>query len=169
MRNNFRISNQKLTYTITAVIVFVSVITIVIPLFFLYTFPTSKLAFMFFSYPNNLLSALGSFFFIYFVITGVFHFTFRVDSYIIEVKSKRTILGFFIKKNNFIEMPKTSVLKYAFYKRYFTFNTTLMVKVKASNKKTIAKRFHLSFLSKKKKEFIVQVLDKIIQKNALDG
>ena len=59
MRNNCRVSNQKLAYTITAVIVFVSVITIVIPLFFLYTFPTSKLAFMFFSYPNNLMSIIG--------------------------------------------------------------------------------------------------------------
>ena len=168
-KKTHRVSNRKIAYLITAMIVLINFITIIVPLFFLYTFPDSKLTFIFFSYPNNLISILGAFFFIYFVITGVFHFTLRVDSYIIEVKSKRTILGFFIKKNNFIEMPKTSVLKYAFYKRYFTFNTTLMVKVKASNKKTIAKRFHLSFLSKKKKEFIVQVLDKIIQKNALDG
>ena len=118
MRNNCRVSNQKLAYTITAVIVFVSVITIVIPLFFLYTFPTSKLAFMFFSYPNNLMSIIGFLFVIYFVISGVFYFTFKVDNYIIEVKSRRVILGFFATKNHYIEMPKTAILKYAFYKNY---------------------------------------------------
>jgi len=168
-RNNYRVSNRKIAYLITAVIVLVNFITIIIPLFFLYTFPDSKLAFIFLSYPNNLISIFGAFFFIYFLITGVFHFTFRVDSYIIEVKSRRTILGFFIKKNNIIEMPKTSVLKYAFYNRPLTFNTTLMVKVKVSSKKTIAKRFNISFLSKKQKELLEQRLEKIILKNGIDG
>ena len=169
MRNNFRISNQKLAYTITVVIVFVSVITIVTPLFFLYTFPTSKLTFMFFSYPNNLMSIIGFLLIIYFVISGVFYFTFKVDNYIIEVKSRRVILGFFATKNNHIEMPKSTILKYAFYNRPFTFNSTLMIKVKVSRKRTVAKRFQLSFLSKKKKELIEQSLEKIIQNNGLDG
>ena len=77
MKNNYKFSNQKLAYTITAVIVFVSFITIVIPLFFLYTFPTSQLAFMFFSYSNNLMSIIGFLIVIYFVISGVFYFTFK--------------------------------------------------------------------------------------------
>jgi len=91
-KKTHRVSNRKIAYLITAVIVLVNFITIVIPLFFLYTFPDSKLAFIFFSYSNNLISIFGVFFFIYFVITGVFYFTFIVDSYIIEVKSRRTIL-----------------------------------------------------------------------------
>ena len=169
MKNNCRVSNQKLAYTITAVIVFVSVITIVIPLFFLYTFPTSKLAFMFFSYPNNLMSIIGFLFVIYFVISGVFYFTFKVDNYIIEVKSRRVILWFFATKNHHIEMPKTAILKYAFYNRPFTFNSTLMLKVKVSRKRTVARRFQISFLSKKKKELMEQSLEKIIQNNGLDG
>ena len=169
MRNNCRVSNQKLAYTITAVIVFVSVITILIPLFFLYTFPTSKLAFMFFSYPNNLMSIIGFLFVIYFVISGVFYFTFKVDNYIIEVKSRRVILGFFATKNHHIEMPKSAILKYAFYNRPFTFNSTLMIKVKVSRKRTVARRFQISFLSKKEKELIKQSLEKIIQNNGLDG
>ena len=169
MRNNCKVSNQKITYTITAVIVFVSVITIVIPLFFLYTFPTSKLAFMFFSYPNNLMSIIGFLFVIYFVISGVFYFTFNVDNYIIEVKSRRVILGFFTKKNYYIEMPKTAILKYTFYNRPLTFNSTLMIKVKVSRKRTVARRFQISFLSKNKKELMEQSLEKIIQNNGLDG
>lgn len=169
MKNNCRVSNQKLSYTIIAVIIFVSIITIVIPLFFLYTFPTSKLTFMFFSYPNNLMSIIGFLFVIYFVISGVFYFSFNIDNYIIEVKSRRVILGFFSTKKNYIEMPKTAVLKYAFYNRSFTFNTTLMIKVQVSRKKTVARRYQISFLSKKKKELIEQSLEKIIQNNGRDG
>ena len=76
-RNNYRTSNRKFACLITAVIVFVNFITIVVPLFFLYTFPTSKLAFMFFAYPNNLISIISFSFVIYFVISGVFYFTFK--------------------------------------------------------------------------------------------
>ena len=45
----------------------------------------------------------------------------------------------------------------------------LMIKVKISRKKKVARRFKISFLSKKKKELIEQSLEKIIQKNDLDG
>jgi hypothetical protein len=44
-----------------------------------------------------------------------------------------------------------------------------MLKVKVSSKKTIAKRFNISFLSKKKKELLEQRLEKIILKNGIDG
>ena len=169
MRNNYRVSNRKIAYIITTAIFFINIFTIAIPLFFLYTFPTSKLAFMFFSYPNNLMSIIGFLFVIYFVISGVFYFTFKVDNYIIEVKSRRVILGFFATKDHYIEMPKSAILKYAFYNRPFTFNSTLMLNVKVSRKRTVAKRFQISFLSKKKKELIEQSLEKIIQKNGLDG
>ena len=79
------------------------------------------------------------------------------------------ILGFFATKNHYIEMPKSAILKYAFYNRPFTFNSTLMIKVKVSRKRTVARRFQISFLSKKKKELMEQSLEKIIQNNGLDG
>ena len=66
-------------------------------------------------------------------------------------------------------MPKTTILNYAFYNRPFTFNSTLMIKVKVSRKRTVARRFQISFLSKKKKELMEQSLEKIIQNNGLDG
>ena len=74
-----------------------------------------------------------------------------------------------LPKINFIEMPKSTILKYAFYNRPFTFNSTLMIKVKVSRKRTVARRYQISFLSKKKKELIEQSLEKIIQNNGLDG
>ena len=168
MKNNCRVSNQKLAYTITAVIVFVGVITIVIPLFFLYTFPASKLAFMFFSYPNNLMSIIGFLVVIYFVISGVFYFTFKVDNYIIEVSSRRTILGYFFNKVDFIDMPVGSIVKFTFFNRPLTFNTTLMVKVKISSRRAVAKRFQISFLSKKKIAKITESLEEIVRNNNLD-
>ena len=169
MRNNCKVSNQKIAYTITAVIVFVSIIAIVIPLFFLYISSSGNVANFLFSFPNYWMSIFGVLFLMYFIIIGVFHFTFKVDNYIIEVKSRRVILGFFATKSHYIEMPKSAILKYAFYNRPFTFNSTLMLKVKVSRKRTVARRFQISFLSKKKKELMKQSLEKIIQNNGLDG
>ena len=167
-RNNYRTSNRKFAYLMTVVIVIVNFITIIIPLFFLYTFPTSKLTFIFFTYPNNLISIFGVLFFIYFAITGIFYFTFKADRYIIEVRSKRIILGYLLNKVDYIDIPVGSIVRFTFFNRPLTFNTTLMVKVKVSSRRTVSKRFQISFLSKKKIAKITESLEEIVRNNNLD-
>jgi len=168
-RNSYRISNQKITYVLTGIIILIIIITIGIPLFFLYTFPASKIAILFFSYPNNLLIIFGTVFLIYFIITGVHYFDFKSDKYIIEIKSKRTIFGYLIKKNNFIDIPINLIERFTFYNRPYTFNTILMVKVKVSDRRTIAKRFQVSFLTKKSRALITASLDEIVRNNNANG
>ncbi|MBC8265909.1 MAG: hypothetical protein H8E84_02995 [Flavobacteriales bacterium] len=167
--NNYKYSNLKSAYLITAVIFFVGMITLALPLFFIKTFPSSILTTTFTSFPYSLISVFGLAFLLYFIFTGVYFYTFIIDNYIVEIKSKRTISGFFSKKNNIIEMPKRTIVRYAFYNRPFTFNTTLMIKIKLSERKSLAKRFQLSFLTKKQKEKISVILDNIVENNNLNG
>ena len=169
MRNNYRISNQKTAYILTVIIVFINIITIVIPLFFLFTFPTSKIAILFFSYPSNLLIIFGVVFLIYFIITGVHYFDFKADKYIIEIKSNRTISSYFFAKKNFFEIPLGSIKRFTFLKRPYTFNSTLMIKVKVSSRKSVAKRFQISFFNKEQRAKITESLEEIVQNNNLDG
>lgn len=155
MRNNYRISNQKTAYILMVIIVFINIITIVIPLFF--------------SYPNNLLIIFGVVFLIYFIITGVHYFDFKADKYIIEIKSNRTISSYFFAKKNFFEIPLGSINRFTFLKRPYTFNSTLMIKVKVSSRKSVAKRFQISFFNKEQRAKITESLEEIVQNNNLDG
>ena len=164
-----RVSNRNAAYLITAIIVIVNTISILIPLFFLYTFPTSSITNIFFTFPWLLLFIFGSVFLVYFIITGVFHFEFKADNYIIEIRSRRTISSYFYTKANYIDMPISSIEKFTFFNRPFTFNTTLMVKVKVSHRRVSAKRFNFAFLSKKQKDEMESTLEKIVQNNRLNG
>ncbi|MEE2699910.1 MAG: hypothetical protein VYD71_00915 [Bacteroidota bacterium] len=169
MRVNTKVSNKNVAYLATALIVIVNVVCILIPLFFLYIFPTSTLTSLFFSFPGFLLFVFGIIFLIYFVVVGVYSFEFKADNYIIEIRSKRTISSYFYTKSNYIDMPISSIEKFSFFNRSFTFNTTLMVKVRVSHRRSIAKRFNFTFLSKAQEQSIIETLEKIVHKNRLDG
>ena len=169
MKIKTRVSNRNMAYFLTGVIVIVNIISVLMPLFFLYTFPTSSITNIFFTFPWLLLFIFGSVFLVYFIITGVFHFEFKADNYIIEIRSRRTISSYFSAKVKYIDMPISSIENFNFFKRPFTFNTTLMVKVKVSSRRAIAKRFNFALLSKKQKDEIRITLEKIFQNNRLNG
>ena len=127
-----KISNFKNAYFVTVIIFFVGVVTLVFPLLLSEVFPHSNLMHKLTSYPYYFISIFGAVFLMYFILTGVYFYTLKIDKYIIEVKSKRTVSGF-LSKINVIEMPKNTIVKYAFYNRPFTFNTTLMIKYQCSS------------------------------------
>ena len=108
-------------------------------------------------------------FLIYFIITGVHYFDFKADKYIIEIKSNRTISSYFFAKKNFFEIPLGSIKRFTFLKRPYTFNSTLMIKVKVSSRKSVAKRFQISFFNKEQRAKITESLEEIVQNNNLDG
>lgn len=165
MRIKTRVDNKNAAYIVTAIIVIMNTISVLIPLFFSYTFPTSSITNIFFTFPWILLFIFGIIFLVYFIIIGVYHFEFKADNYIIEIQSRRTISSYFFTKANYIDMPISSIEKFTFFNRPFTFNTTLMIKVKISHRRKIVKRFNLSFLSKKQKEVMKSTLEKIVQNN----
>ena len=162
-------SNKDKAYAATFVIIIINIITIILPIFFLQIFPTSSITKMFFSFPWCFLIVFGVVFSIYFIFTGIYYFDFKSDKYIIEIRSRRTISSYLSSKTNYLEMPISSIDKFSFFNRPFSLNTTLMVKVKVSHKRAIAKRFNLSFLNKKQKDEISNILEEIIKINHLNG
>ena len=166
---NTKISNKENAYTATFLIIIINMVSIILPIFFLQIFPTSNITKTLFSFPWCFLIIFGLIVSIYFIFTGVYYFAFEANNYIIQIGSKRTISSYFSSKSNHLEMPISSIEKFGFFNRPFTFNTTLMVKVKVSHRRAIAKRFNITFLSKKRKDEMERTLEKIVQNNCLNG
>ncbi len=166
---NAKISNKEKAYIATFLIIIINMVSIILPIFFLQIFPTSNITKTFFSFPWYCLIIFGLLISIYFIFTGVYYFVFEANNYIIEIRSKRTISSFFFSRKKYLEIPISSIQKFTFFNRPFTFNTTLMVKVKLSHRRAIAKRFNFAFLSKKQKDEMKSALEKIIQNNQLNG
>jgi hypothetical protein len=104
-------------------------------------------------------------FMIYIFYTGVFSYQIKIDSYIINIRSHRTISGIF-QPPNYIDIAHSMLSEFAFFNRPFSFNKTLMIKINTDSGKQVAKRFNLTFLSKKEEERISKVLEQIIAKNS---
>ena len=102
---------------------------------------------------------------LYIIITGFYYYSIKIDTYIMYVTSSRTISGLFMSKN-YIEVPHDMFVGFSFFNRSFSFNKTLMIKIKNDSGKTIIKRFNLSFLSEREELRISKVLEKIIAKNS---
>ena len=102
---------------------------------------------------------------LYFIYTGIYFYKIKIDSYIIDVRSYRTISGIF-KSPNYIDISHTMLSDFSFFNRPFSFNKTLMIKIETDTGKKVARRFELTFLSKKEEEKISKVLEQIIAKNS---
>lgn len=168
MKVNCKVSNKTTAYFITIVIILTTIITVTTPLFLLYYFPSSKIAMIFFSFPSICIFIFGMFVLFYFLAVGIYHFEFKADQYIIMLKSRRVIFSYLSSKVNFLEMPNSSIMKFTFFNRPFTFNTTLMIKLKVSSRRAIAKRFNFAFLRKQQQEALRDTLERIIQHNNLN-
>ena len=65
-----------------------------------------------------------------------------------------------------IDVSHLMLKEYAFFNRPFTFNRTLVVRIKSDSDKIIAKRFTLSLLGSKEQKRISKVLDQILLNNS---
>ena len=135
----------------------------VIPLFLANTIPQSSIGNFFINHIYYALSILPII--LYIIITGFYYYSIKIDTYIMYVTSSRTISGLFMSKN-YIEVPHDMFVGFSFFNRSFSFNKTLMIKIKNDSGKTIIKRFNLSFLSEREELRISKFLEKIIAKNS---
>ena len=101
----------------------------------------------------------------YFVIARINYYTLKIDSYVIDIKIFRTVIGIFNPKD-YIDISHDMFVGFSFFNRSFSFNKTLMIKIKSDSGKTIVKRFNLSFVSEREELRISKVLEKIIAKNS---
>ena len=158
----FNLHNKDKAYIFTLLIVIYTLLTIVVPILSITSLPLSGVSIFFNEY--NYLLLVTVFILLYVIFTGVYAYNIKIDSYIINIVSFRTITRRFRKKIS-IEISHDMLRRYAFFNRPFTMNTVLMLKIKTENGKNIIQRFTLSLLSKRDKQNISNVLDKILISN----
>ena len=156
-------TNRKIAITITLIIIAFALTTTLIPFFMIGLIPQSGIG-------NYVLENLHYTYasipiLLYFIYTGIYLYKIKIDSYVIDVRSYRTISGIF-KSPNYIDISHIMLSNFSFFNRPFSFNKTLMIKIKTDTGKQVAKRFNLTFLSKKEEERISKVLEQIIAKNS---
>ena len=157
---NLRYNNFKLAYFITVIVFLFGILTIIVPLVFVYMLPNAGIAYYITQYQNYFLFTIPIL--LYFIINGVFVYEVKIDSYVIQVTSHRTITGFFNHKN-YIDISHEMLKDYSFFDRPFSMNTTLMLKIEGNNKQVL-KRFNMTLISEKEIERISKTLDRVIEK-----
>ena len=147
---------------IVCIIVF-TFIFILIPLIFMIYLPQSLLG----SYllGNLYLFLITTLVLLYFIYFGVFIYYISIDSYVINISSVRPITSSVFSKKRSIDISHAMLYDYSFFRRPFTINTILMIKIITESNKVIAKRFTLSFLTHKNKNQLKVVLNKILLNN----
>ena len=160
---NLKSTNRKVSILATFLTILFGIIIFVIPLLLVNVIPQSAIGNYFINHIYYAYSILPII--LYIIIIGLYYYSIKIDTYIMYVTSSRTISGLFMSKN-YIEVPHDMFVGFSFFNRSFSFNKTLMIKIKNDSGKTIVKRFNLSFLSEREEHKISKVLEKIIAKNS---
>jgi hypothetical protein len=159
---NLKLTNGKKVTVATLLITFFGLTTILFPLALIYTIPQSGIGYYFSYYINYVFITVPIL--IYFAVTGVYFYKIKIDPYIINITSFRTISGFF-QKVDFVDISHAMLRDYSFFDRTFSFNKTLMLKIETTSGKKIAKRFNLTLISRGEIKRISNILDRIIVNN----
>ena len=154
-------TNKEASIVITLLIILFSVTTILIPFFLMRLIPQSGIGNYFIEHLYIAYSFIPIV--LYFIYTGIFYYQIKIDSYIINIRSQRILSGIF-KSSNYFDISHPMLVGFSFFNRPFSFNKTLMLKIKMGSGKVIAKRFDLTFLSKEEENKISKVLQRIIAK-----
>ena len=155
-------SNRQKAFFVTLLIILFGGITIFAPLLLMRLIPQSGIGNFIMKYSYYIYISIPIL--LYFIYTGIFSYHIKIDPYVIDARSQRIISGIF-KAPNYIDIPHAMLIDFSFFNRPYSFNKTLMIKIKTDTGKKIAKRFNLSFLSKKEEKEISKVLEKINAKN----
>ena len=156
-------TNSKSATLITLIIIVFVLTTIFFPLLLIRLIPQSGIGNYFLEHLYYGYISIPIL--LYFIYTGIYFYKIKIDSYIIDIRSRRAISGIF-QPPNYIDIAHLMLSEFTFFNRPFSFNKTLMIKINTDSGKQVAKRFDLTFLSKKEEERISKVLEQIIAKNS---
>ena len=162
-RINLKSTNRRLSMLATFLTILFGIVTFIIPSLLINFIPQSTIGNYFSNHTYYAYAVLPII--LYITITGFYFYNIKIDAYIMNLTSYRTISGL-LKARNYIEVPHDMLRQFSFFNRPFTVNKTLMLKVKDATGKRIIKRFNLSFLSKSEERRMSEVLEKIIAKNS---
>ena len=163
-RINLLSTNKKKAVLFTLIIVIFTFATVVLPTIIMRFIPQSIIGNYFILNANNILIIILLFIPFYFIYTGVFIYYIRIDPYVIDISSFRSLSSIFYKKD-YIDISHKMLKEYSFFNRPFTFNKTLMIKIKTDSNRVVSKRFTLTLLSSKEEKRVSEVLNEIISNN----
>jgi hypothetical protein len=94
----------------------------------------------------------------------VYYYNIKIDSYVIQITSFRPVFDFFNEKD-YVDISHAMLVNFTFFNRPFSFNKTLMLKIRTNSGKNITKRFNLTLLLMDEHHKISSILEGIIIKN----
>ena len=159
---NIKSSNKSKALIATLLIAIFGCITFLLPIILVYLIPQSGIGHYFYDHINYAFLSFPVI--MYFSYTGIYYYKIKVDPYVIDITTYRTISAL-LKKKDYVDIPHTMLTDYTFFDRPLSFNKTLMLKIETDSGKKIAKRFNLSLISEKEIEKISNVFDRIIVNN----
>lgn len=162
MTKDFRIHNKRTILLLFTAFFFLFVSTILLPFFFINYFAFSGVGYFFSQ--NLIYGFISGLFLIYFIIIGEYYYSITIDSYVVKITSYRPLVHFFHKKD-YIDIPHSMLVDYRFFNRPFSFNRTLMLKIRNTRGNIITKRFNLTMISNKDIRNLGCILEKIVIKN----
>ena len=159
-------SNNKWFLIISFILILSLIVLPLLSIIIAYIIPSLS----FRNYLNNnisfvLIPILSS---LYFLIARINYYTLKIDSYVLEIKIYKTgflsAFGFSFPKD-YLDISHEMFEGFCFYNRPFSFNKTLMIKIKKDSGKVVVKRFNVSFISETEEVRISKVFKQIIAKN----
>ena len=157
-------TNKNKACLFSLIIIFFVFITLVLPSIIVNFIPQSIIGTYFILNANIFLISIFILVPLYFIYTGIFIYQIKIDPYIIDITSFRSLSSLFYKKD-YIDISHNMLSEYSFFNRPFTINKTLMIKIKTESNKIISKRFTLTLLNIEEENKLSQVLDSIILNN----
>ena len=97
------------------------------------------------------------------VVAGVFYNIIKIDSYIINISSKR-IKSSTANFNGLLDIKHEMLKSFYFKKNFLSWNTVLSISFKNDKSKIISKKIYLTLLSKKNKLKLENLFNKILIK-----
>jgi hypothetical protein len=162
-RSKFKSTNRK--FSIITYLLMLFLIIFPLTAFILaYTFP--HLVFVDYLFNPIFYIFIAILLLIYFLIARFNYYILKIDAYVIDIKIFRAVIGIF-NLIDYVDISHEMFIDFSFFNRPFSFNKTLMLKIKTDRGKIIKKNLNLSFLSKKEELRISRLLRKIIAKNKL--
>ena len=157
-------TNKRKAFLFTLIIIAFTFITLVLPSIFINFIPQSILGSFLKVNSNSILIGIFLLVPLYFIYTGIFIYYIKIDAYVIDISSSRSFSSFFLKKD-YIDISHKMLHEYSFLKRPYSFNKTLMIKIKTDSNRVVSKRFTLTLLTLNEENRLCKTLDSIILNN----
>ncbi len=161
MNNNLVISNKIIMSSITGMFVMIVCVFFLIPAFFFFLSPMSRIGTFFSSYFFYIMIFIG---FCAYFMYYTFFFNLYLDPYVLKVSSYNPFNLFSNNKKN-IEISHAMLRKFSLEKMNCESNRILKIEILTSSGRNIRKEFPLTFLHDKQRKCLTDRLNNILHNN----